>query len=165
MSGIILLLVLAIWIYVVKKLSGFCVLKMQSSLKKTIVYYVVFTILLITPLVDEVIGKFQFNSLCSLNNRLIFNEDNLKGKTVRTKEVIQRKIHNIIPITEQTRKWLDVETEEILVVHKMYDAEGGWISRLIGYPDGRPYTFNGRCGYVDTYKLFQKLDVTKMDSK
>jgi len=73
MSGIILIVILAAWFFLVKKLTGLCVMKMQEGVKKTTVTVVIFILLFVAPVADEIIGGFQFRAMCTPENLLIYN--------------------------------------------------------------------------------------------
>jgi len=62
----------------------------------------------------------------------------------------------MVPIEEGDRKWVDINTKELLLEYKGYDARGGWLSSSIGFNSVyKPYTFDGSCGL--TNNEFQKL--------
>lgn len=165
MSGIILLLVLAAWVYVAKKLSRFFVREMHAGTKKNAVTIVLFVLLFIAPVADEIAGGFQFRALCTPENMLVYDESKVRNKKVVTKESIVKTINKIIPIRELTREWLDPANGQVLITHKMYHAKGGWLSRTIGFPQGSPpYTFNGSCSSKEYYELFEKLNITKIEN-
>ena len=165
MSGIILLVVLTIWFYIVKKLSEFCVIKMPSGSKKSVVKSLIFVLLFIAPVADDIIGGFQFRALCKPENLLVYAEEKLRGKSVKPRSVPPHTINKILTIFVSTGQWEDSETGELLVTYRIYEAGGGWLSRLIGFPQGSPpYTFNGYCMSKEYYQLFTKLNVTKIEN-
>jgi len=151
MSGIILLFILAIWFYSVKKISWFCISKIQSGTKKAVIHKVLFVLIFIAPVADDIIGGFQFRALCKQGAKLIYDVEKVRGKTVLWSGMPRTKIKNtIIPIEESIVDWVDVNTGEILIKYKEYYATGGWLSRFIAFNSvTRPYTFHGVCGVKD----------------
>ena len=159
MSGILLLSMIAAWFYVVKKLAQFCVKKMQEGQKKRVVYIVVFVLLCIAPVADEVVGGFEFRSLCKKGNSFIYDPHKLGGRTGLWDSEPRKEIKNtLLPIKGSVVYWVDPETTEKLVKYKTYYATGGWLSRWIGFNSvTRPYTFTGYCsGLKEQRRMFEK---------
>lgn len=147
MSGIILIIILAIWFYVVLKLSGFCVSKMKLGTKRSFSRFFLGIIFFLAPVADDIAGGFQFRALCRSDGILIFDEGSLRGMTLVSGARKRREIDNtVIPIHEHITDWVDIKTKETLLVQKDYSVNGGWLSRVIGFPEGSPpLTFNGQC--------------------
>ena len=166
MSGIILLTVLALWFFIATKITGFLTSKIYLKIKGKWIYSMVFILVFIAPVMDEIIGGFQFRALCTPENLLIYDADKVRGKTVRFKDLPDYSITNkIIPIQVVQNQWIDTATNETLITRKIFYASGGWLSRFVGFPQGSPpYTFNGKCSSKKYYPLFKKLNITKIES-
>jgi hypothetical protein len=147
MGGLILITIIIGWFYLVKTISYAVVSNMNDGFKKTAVLSVMFIILLSAPVIDEIIGGFQFRALCQQGTKLVYEEKKVRGKTLiwsgTPKELVEG---TIIPIYEADRFLAEQTTNEILIEFKEYYASGGWLSRAIGVNTKRPYTFNGVCG-------------------
>lgn len=166
MSGIILLLVLVIWAFVVIKLTGFFVRKMQFGVTKVLVSMVLFVLLFIVPVADDIAGGFQFRAICKQGSKLLYDAEKAQGKTVQLKNTPDRKMIKIVPIREKIWDWVDPNTGETLIQYKYYYAKGGWLSRSIGFPQGSPpYTFDGSCGSKKSVSIFDQLNITEDVSK
>tara|TARA_R110001592_G_scaffold268897_2_gene535203 strand:- start:1550 stop:2062 length:513 start_codon:yes stop_codon:yes gene_type:complete len=162
MSGIILIIILAIWFYVVLKLSGLFVSKMKLGKKRSFFRFFLGIIFFLAPVADDIAGGFQFRALCHSKDVLIYDAENAEGRTVQLKDSADRRLNKIIPISEQKWEWVDSSTGEALVIYKDYHAKGGWLSRSIGFPQGSPpYTFNGYCGSKKARLIFDELNITK----
>ena len=165
MSGIILLLILFAWGYAAKKITGFCISKMNPGAKKTFVHVCLFVLIFISPVADEIIGGFQFRAMCTPENLLVYDPAKVRGKSVVHRDVPLYTINKIIPIVVSTGQWEDSKTGELLITYKIYRAKGGWLSRFIGFPQGSPpYTFYGRCSSKEYYQLYKKYNVTKIEN-
>ena len=163
MSGIILFLVLATWFYIVAKICGWIVSGMRPGNKKAITLIVIFTLLFIAPVGDEIVGGFQFRALCARGIKPVYNEQKARGKIVQYKEIEIRIIKKIIPIWESTSEWVDPDTGEALVILKRYVAKGGWLSRLIRFQQGSPpIIFDGTCRSKEFFTIFDKLGIKKI---
>jgi hypothetical protein len=164
MSVIFLIIIVAAWFFAVKSLTGAITSTMKSGIIKKTTYIFLFTFLFLLPVADDIIGGFQFRALCTPENKLIYDAEKVRGKTVKTKDSTTHTLDKIIPIRVLTREWYDADTGEILITHKMYKAKGGWLSQLIGFPGGsHPYTFDGSCSSKEYYELFGKLNITRIE--
>ena len=165
MSGIIFFGIIGVWGFIAVKLAGLLTSRVESPRKKSWLYPLVLILIFVAPIMDEIIGGFQFRALCKPENILIYDEDKLKGRSVRPRIIQLKTINKVIPIVVTTGQWQDFETGELLVTYKRLRAKGGWLSRLIGFPQGSPpYTFDGSCSLKEYYLLFEKLDVTKIEN-
>jgi hypothetical protein len=131
MSGIILLSIIAVWFYVVNKVSQLCVRKVQKGYREKVVYVVVFSLLFMAPVADEVVGGGQFWYWCQSKAVSVFDEKAAYGKTVYLKSAEVEELSNtILPTSNFTGHSL-----------------GGFLSTLASYKYhssvGQSYTFNG----------------------
>ena len=165
MSGIILISILVVWFFIVKVLARLCVIKMQPSTKKTNTHIILFILIFIVPFADDIVGGFQFRAMCTPKNLLVYDPEKVRGRSVTPRDVPFQIINKIIPIHVSTGQWEDAETGELLITYKIFRAKGGWLSRLIGFPQGSPpYTFNGYCSSKEYYQLYEKYNVTKIEN-
>ncbi len=166
MSGILLIIILAIWSFVVKAISRLCVKNLQSGTKKTIIHIALFILFFIAPVADDIIGGFQFRAMCTPDNMLVYDSEKVRGKSIEYKGVSVDKIYKIIPIWVTQSEWTEPGAAQVLIVRKKYDAMGGWLSRLIGFPEGSPpYTFDGTCNSFKAYdQLLKKLNITEINN-
>lgn len=108
-------------------------------------------VLLTTPFVDEVIGKYQFEALCKANG--VESADVLKARGRQVKvEYGERHFvdDTIMPIKVSNVIFRDAASGEVLIQHKNYYATGGWLMRYTPLSMGspRPMLFGGNgCGF------------------
>jgi hypothetical protein len=159
MSGFIFFGILGVWFFVAKKLTDFFTSGIQAQSKKNWLYPLVFILILIAPVMDEIIGDFQFRALCIVGNQLVYDSEKIQGKTLLWTGLPRTKVENtIIPIEESLNVWVDIGSNEVLLEYKEYYATGGWLSRLIAFNSvTRPYTFSGSCGV--------KKEITQLQNK
>lgn len=157
MSGIILLIILGIWFFIVKALARLCVIKMQPGTKKTSTHIILFILIFIAPVLDEIIGGFQFRAMCTPENMLVYEPEKIMGRTIRPKDTPNYSIDNkIIPMRVTHSQWVDSATGEVLIEHKIFYAKGGWLSRSLG----AGISLNGSCDSREYYELFEKFNIT-----
>jgi hypothetical protein len=130
MSGLIFLgvLALAIWacVWIAKNLGSL----VPNPAWRTAVKVGIFIALLASPFVDELIGKYQFESLCKVNGIEGADVSKARGKRVRLEVGARSSLEGtIMPI--KTEDWLykDVDSGEILLQHKDFYAMGGLLMR------------------------------------
>jgi hypothetical protein len=98
------------------------------------------------PFVDEIIGRYQFNSLCKTGGIESADVSRAKGKKVKV-EYGERKLLSgqVLPIKESDELFRDADSGEVLIRHKNYYAAGGWLMRYtwIGLGANHPILFGG----------------------
>jgi hypothetical protein len=146
MGSLILIPFLVVWIYVIIKINSWVGKQFKSLLWKFIVQLTLFIALLALPVADEIIGGRQLAELCKPENiGLKIDAEKIRGKAVIATSDHAVHIDAAIPITEQTFKYIDPVSREVLASYKGYSARGGWFIRMIGSETGNPITM-GRSG-------------------
>ena len=151
--------------------------------KKPVVIWSGFIFIFLFPIADEIVGWFQFNNLCTEKDTLIYDKNKVYGKSVvrrdipldsnwtmstkidinKSKGIAIYTLNKAIPIVVTTTQWEDSETGELLITYRWLQAKGGWLSHLIGFPQGSPpYIFDGRCSSREYYELFESLNVNRV---
>jgi len=162
MSGLIVLSFLLIWILTVLWLTFIIQKKICLSGSKVIFLPIFYVVIFFIPVSDEIMARFQFKKLCQPENTLIYDDNKLKDRQVKTGFSRINRMFKIVPIREQIQEWNEYSTNELLLTHKMYSTNGGVLIRTLYAPYG-PIIFNGRCGYGSSSILFRKLDVTVIE--
>lgn len=147
MIGIILLAVLGLWGFICYWITRFLLGRVGKSSTRKITFPIIFLLVFLLPVADEIIGGVQFWKLCKEKSVLVVNEEKIKGRTVISQGGINSQLSGyILPIRIQYWSYRDKETGEILISWNDLYAKGGWLSRTIGFLDGNPpYTFDGSC--------------------
>jgi hypothetical protein len=144
MIGLLFLGEVVLWLVVLK----WGVTKIGSHLParpwRPIVMLGIFLLMLPLPLLDEIIGGWQFKRLCEANVVHV-NKDTARGKTVYVPDFPRRTLTGTwIPVYALSRHFLDVTTGETVISYEQFFAEGG---RLFpGFDSGHdPLTFKSEC--------------------
>ena len=171
MTGLLLIGVLIAWIAIAFALAGAFTRGIKAGLRRAAVGVVVFALLLPLPVVDEIIGGFQLRALCRAGAVARYDEEKLRGRTVRMRlepnpdvpSVMQtptRRVAALIPIEEQTEEWIDVATGEVLLSQKAFTARGGLLIRMLGISnDDSPLTIDPRSCRIPAGPIFKRLGV------
>ena len=162
MSGIIFFGIIGVWGFIAVKLAGFLTSRVKSPRKKIWLYPPVLILIFVAPIMDEIIGGFQFRALCKPEDMLVYDADKIRNKILLYSPLSINKVKNtIITIEVSLSGGVDLTTGDILLERKKYRATGGWLSRLVAFNSmTRPYTFNGVCGVKNELsQLEKKLDI------
>ncbi len=163
MSGLIILFILGWWGTASFFLARFIVKPIKHTEMKVGVNIVLAAFLFIVPVLDDIIGGFQFRGICHQNANVVIDEDKARGKTVVYQNATAEKIKNsIVPIRQKSFTFKDKGSNELLISWVELDADGGWLSRLLNVSSTTyPYTFNGSCQPENSGgSLFKKLNIT-----
>ena len=122
-----------------------------------------FILLLSLPFVDEVIGKRQFETLCRTNGVESADVSKARGKKVKV-EFGERMLLEgmILPIREANVLFGDAESGEVLIRHKNYYADGGWLMRntWLSMGSSHPILFGGFCNRRIEQEIFKTNSIT-----
>jgi len=164
-AGLFLIIIFAAWFFFARAISWFITKSISNLYLKALAKIVVFILIFACPFADEIIGRVQFREICATDAVAVYDEANVRGKTVISEPVVVNNYMNtILPIYKQTWKYQDPSTHEELISFTEVHAKGGWLSRLINFNSiHRPYTFHGLCG--DQYReyFFQNLGVKDLN--
>lgn len=164
MSGLILIGVVLFWLWAAVVIGQMLTSKLKDSWPKSLATFLTTAVLIPLPVVDEIIGGIQFRALCGVETQINYDKYKLANKTVHSQLLDAVDIESLtIPVISQTWNYRDIQSQEILLNYKTLDAEGGWLSRVIGFQSLRkPFTFDGHCGpgWTKVDEIFNRLNVT-----
>ena len=167
MSGLIFLLalVLSLWscIWIAKNLSKL----VPNQYWRRRVTLGVFLTLLASPFVDEVIGKYQFESLCKDNGIESADVSKAKGRKVKAIYGDRKSTGGtIMPISVSEDKFIDANSGEVVIRSKDYYASGGWLMRYTPLSMGSadPMLFDGNgCGLIVKDRIFSDNQIVQIN--
>lgn len=164
MIGLMLLAAVAVCFVCILWLSNTLGNLVSNTAYRGIVKVIIFTTILVSPFIDELIGKHQFESLCKANGIESADVSKARGKKVKV-EYGERSLveGTIIPIKQSEVFFKDAETGEIVIQHKNYYALGGWLIRYtpISLGSNHPFLFGGStCSVSIRQHIFKKNSIT-----
>ena len=136
MIGLLALALLALWACAALAISVWISLRFKSSSRRPLIVLLAFTGLLPLPVVDEIIGGFQYRALCAEHaSEFRLGRVDPKGKRVRlTIDPSNRYVAGtIIPIRHTREVYREVVSGEEVVSLDRYVASGGILMRTIGF--------------------------------
>lgn len=164
MSGIILFAILYAWFFAVHKISRYISQIIGWNPTGILTRIILPLALFISPMIDEIIGGFQFRALCKAEAIATYDEAKVRGKTVHLISADTFHFtHTILPTYKQTWKFVDHITNEELFSYVDLHSGGGWVSRWINFNNvHRPYTFDGVCS-GKSGAIFHKLKIKNVN--
>jgi hypothetical protein len=165
MTGLLLLFVLGIWLTFVIWLTPKLTKAMQPGSVKKIAQFLLFLILLVAPIADEIIGGFQFRALCSEGAVVKVDEEKARGKTVKLRSDEDSYVQSsFVPIRIQNWIYEDTKNRDVVISYQVYHATGGWLIRALGISETTsPLTFSSYCAPSNQMSIFKKLNITKVN--
>ncbi|RZU02312.1 hypothetical protein [Rivibacter subsaxonicus] len=163
MSGLFLLVVLIGWAVVAFLLARWATQLFKSPGVRVLVGVVAFPVLLLLPLVDEIIGMWQFDALCKKYAVQEIDEPHAKNRKVRyvRRGVDRYADGTLVRIRIDPIVYRDAETDQILVSYHTLEAKGGWLIRTLGISEtGSPLLFNAGCAPPDQDGFKQNFNIT-----
>ena len=150
MVGLIFLAIVGLWVWLAFKASKAVSSRITPGRWRRPVTVLLFLVLLPLPVLDEIIGGFQFRALCEKNAKLKFNVDpaTLKDKSVRAYAKPSHEIvgGTLVEITHSHEIYRDAEGGQDLLSFDSYRAKGGLLIRLLSMDDNMmPMTFTSSC--------------------
>ena len=162
MGGLILVVVLGIWFLIVLALTSWIAKKLPQRWWKTPLSLLIFIVFLIAPVIDEIVGGWQFKRLCETNADIQVNKETAIGRTVYLAKVPDVEIKGTwVRVALQPRQFVDQTTGDIVVSYNSVIASGG-LFKFISQGKA-PLLFKGSCKTGDLYtveKLFKELRIT-----
>jgi hypothetical protein len=166
MSGLYLLLVAAVWLALSVATAYAITSRIKDAVLRVVAMLALTGLLLPLPLVDELVGKWQFEQLCKDNSTIQVDRARAVGKTVYF--VPQPTVDvtgTWVRVALRPHKFVDVVTGESVISYNELMASGGRLSRALGISEGGvPLTFVGSCALDENPRaLFKSLNVSVMD--
>lgn len=170
MSGLLFFIALMLWLYILNWLISKVGRRLPDRPWRPVAKLGIFVLLLPLPLMDEIVGGWQFARLCEANVVRV-NKDTARGKTVYV-EIGPHQVRvagTWVPVWKMSFRYVDASTGEILASFDQLKAEGG---RLFpGFDSGHdPLTFKSECHPSGSFeKSFSTklglLEIKKPESK
>jgi hypothetical protein len=147
MSALFLLFVAVPWVALTAVMAYAVTWRIEDRALQLVVALVLVGVLLPLPLIDELMGKPQFEQLCKDNSTIQIDRATAVGKTVYLAKTVDVEIKGKwVRIVLKPWRFVDATTAETVVSYNTLLAEGGWLIRHLGISEGGvPMTFRGSC--------------------
>ncbi|MEJ6021970.1 hypothetical protein [Ramlibacter sp. PS4R-6] len=148
MTGIYLLLVILLWAALVAWLTVLLTKKLDLLFLRILVGAPSFAAALTLPFIDEIVGREQFQELCSQYSQIHIDISSAAGKSVYFASQPNIQIQGTwIRVMRRPFRFVELTSGKPVVTYDELFAEGGWLARHLGLSEGRvPLLFKGYCG-------------------
>jgi hypothetical protein len=132
MTGILLLFGVALWAYACWKAAAALGRRMRRSAWRLPAVATIFVVLVLLPVADEIVGGFQFRSLCAGAVAHVEVRD-VAGRVARYRgdPIDARLPGTAIPILYSHIEYSDVKTGELIARYDRFIAKGGLLVRTL----------------------------------
>ena len=164
MTGLFLIFIAFVWIVIALFLALIVASKIPRKVGGSWNVIWIFSLLLPAPLIDEIVGKRQFERLCKENSTIQIDRTKSKGRTVYLAETTNTSVPGTwMPITIQHWQYLDAATDEVVVSYNTLTAQ-----RVFGITESKmPLTFDGYCAPNGSRRyandLMSELGITQIE--
>jgi hypothetical protein len=147
MSGLYLLAIAAVWLAFVAALSYALTSRIKAASLRVVVALLVAAVLLPLPLIDEILGRRQFEQLCKDNSTIQVDRKTAVGKTVYYVPQPAAEVPGAwVRIVVKPQRFVDAATGEPVVTYNELMADGGRLVQVFGISEGKvPLTFRSTC--------------------
>jgi hypothetical protein len=163
MTGILLIAIVTVWVIAVLTITRWATRRLGSSALKLMAITILIPVLLVLPMADELIGMWQFDSLCKRYAVQVIDEKNAMNRRVlyqrRTKDQFVE--GTALEIRIDPKVYVDAETKRVLVAYNTLHAKGGWLIRTLGISEtDAPLLFSSGCAPKDQDAFKTKFNIT-----
>lgn len=143
MTGIFLLFVIGAWVALLALLARALTRRIKDAISRLVVSAIIIGLLLPLPVVDELLGKSQFEQLCRENSAINVDREKAVGKTVYLASATSVGIKGTwLPIVMQQWRFVDFDTRELVVSYNTLKVGGGRLAHALPVGEGyTPFTF------------------------
>lgn len=149
MTALYLLLVAAVWIALAALLAYAITSRIEDKALRLFLALGFAALLLPLPLIDEIVGKRQFEQLCKDNATIKIDREAAAGKFVYLDPSSRSNVQAMetwVPIVLRPVRFVEINSRETIVSYTEVLAAGGRLQKLLGLSEGGvPLLFNGTC--------------------
>ena len=130
MIGLTVLLIAVFWFWLARKISSSLVKESKNKVSHRIASIFLYSLVVITPFGDEILGRIQFNHLCNTEAKAWVSPN--VNEITSAREGINKlgpREGLIFPVTEQAFTYVDSKTGITFYSVKAFHTPGGWIMR------------------------------------
>lgn len=164
MGGLTVLFIVLVWFLIVLFSALFIANQMRNLRRKMVVMGVIMLSLLPLPLIDEILGKREFEQLCRQYSTVQINRETARGRTVYLEKVQREQLTGYwLPIRLDRWRYIDSISGDLVLSSVELHASRNWFQGERYYP----WTFQGLCvsggnsNYING--IFSELNITEIN--
>lgn len=169
MTGLLLLVIAAIWVVVATSIATLVARRIGRGSGRILTATFLSLILIPFPLADEIIGKRQFTALCEEHGRKEGDFSRARGMVlVGHIDAYSPVEGTLLKTSVSIQTLVDPATGKAVITFNQYRSEGGWLIRKLGISESdAPLLFDSTCGpfageslqdWLDRYQIRVKFN-------
>jgi hypothetical protein len=136
---IILIIPFALWFWFMLVLRPDWVARLPKNGWGRLADIAICILFMLIPMVDEVVGGFQFRALCNALPPLQIDAAKAKGRVARVKYTVVENVVSIaIPLETVHYIFYDTKTNEEFLKFTSYSVKAGFLTRFLYFGNQRP---------------------------
>lgn len=133
MIALMFLAAIVVWLMVSNYLSNRIYSVLSPKWRRAPVRVLLFAVLLILPVTDEIVGRWQFNQLCEREAVIWLSPDWEKVKRAARVQDQRKPVPRIaIPVTRVVYEKIDIETGYTFLRDTRFITDGGFLMGSLG---------------------------------
>lgn len=133
MIGLLFLVGIGLWLTVAIVLSKKIPHWLGVTKHSAVISVLLFPVLLVAPIADEIIGRWQFNRLCEREAVVTLSPDWEKVKRARRVSLPRSDVAGaLIRIYSQGSEYVDIDTGKTFMTHPHFYTYGGFLFDRLG---------------------------------
>lgn len=162
MIGLGVLFIMMVWMSISFSIMFFSTIKIKNKLKRWLLILIIFPLIFIAPVLDEIVGRYQVYQICE-NSKWYFDEETSKNRDVvyggMSNKVIDK---TIISIEEIKRIFVDKATGEVVIYDISYMHGNGWLIRYLMKKNKNQSDVNACYPKIKKNEIFDKLNINQI---
>lgn len=123
---------------------------------------ILFAAIFYAPVFDEIIGRWQFESLCNQYANFITTDPIARNRQVFFEgKIVKPASNTIVEVRISRHMYRDTETKKILFSYHYLQAGGGWLNRTFGVLEGNiPLLFDYSCAPKEISSFKKEFNIS-----
>jgi hypothetical protein len=166
MSGLLLFAVVALWWFVLRWVVKRIGNRLPNRPWRLVITLAIFTLLLPLPVIDEIVGGWQFSRLCNQHDKIQVDREKVRGTTIYFVPTRSVELMGMwVPVRRQAWTFVDKGMGAVVMQYDSFHANGGWLIRTLRISEGNvPLLFRDSCFPKENpVALTKSLNVTTLD--
>ena len=165
MGGLIFLFLFLLWLTVCIYVAWQAPYWFAMRKLRWLVSVLVFALLLPLPLIDEIVGGWQFKKLCDVHNVIKIDKEKIRGSTIYYEPEPNVDLKNAW-VSIRLQQWSHSYANGVMAMqYASLHANGGWLVRKLSMSESSaPLLFGASCYPTENPVTLKKsLNVTTLD--
>jgi len=152
--GLIVLILLGAWLLSARAIASGIMKAFKIDQDRKFFYILIYVVILGLPFIDEIVGRIQFQYLCSTEAKVWVGPDIEKITAAHKQHGSTQRTGYAFPIKERSYAYLDANTGKPFYKYKAFYTPGGWVMR-----SGLNLGTSSSCRPTNRFSVYRELDL------